>query len=126
MKKWRDFIILIQNRIAELKDIEQNVTEYEEIYDRKLFSKLRIEILILPFEISTFFYIPLGMVEILEHLSQTITPAQLNAVLEPIIPEKDDTYWKYIMKAQQLSYANDVKELIINTSQQLVYSNSSY
>ena len=55
-----------------------------------------------------------------------MTPSQLNAVLEPIIPKKDDTYWKHIMKAQQISYAKEVKDLIINTSQQLLNSNSLY
>ncbi|XP_065220353.1 uncharacterized protein LOC135845608 [Planococcus citri] len=97
VKKWRDLIILVQNRMAEIKDTERSNAEYEEIFD-----------------------------QILDHLSHTMTPSQLNAVLEPIIPKKDDTYWKHIMKAQQISYAKDVKDLIINTSQQLLNSNSLY
>lgn len=55
-----------------------------------------------------------------------MSPSQLNTVLNSTIPKTDEIYWKAIVKAQQISYANEVKELICNTGQQLLYSNSVY
>lgn len=53
-------------------------------------------------------------------------PSELSTILESVMNQNDDMYHKYLMKAQQMSYANDVKELIINTSQHLLHSNLTY
>lgn len=67
-----------------------------------------------------------ALLETLEHLAEIMNPTQLSVVFESSIPKESEVYWKYIMKSQQISYAKDIKELVINTSQQLLQSNTFY
>lgn len=47
VKKWRDLIILVQNRMAEIKDTERSNAEYEEIFDRRFHKLIRKPVLII-------------------------------------------------------------------------------
>lgn len=65
--------------------------------------------------------------DVLEYVANKMSPLQVSAiVLESSISQDGVLHQKYVALAQKYAYANDVKELIVNTSRQLLRSNMSY
>ncbi len=64
--------------------------------------------------------------EIFDYLVESLSPYQLDDILEATMPETNELYFDYLVKSQQNSYANDIKELIVNIGHQLLHSSSIY
>lgn len=75
-----------------------------------LFMKLKIHCFVFP--------------DILNHLALNLTPSELNAVLESIISKEDELYWQSMIRAEQISYANELKKTILISGQELSQLNA--